>query len=160
MTKRTIEPVGGPAELLLVEDNWGDVLLAQDAFRRAKIRNHLAVAVDGEEAVSMLRKEGRYRDQPRPDLVLLDLNLPRMDGREVLHQIRSDPALRAIPVIVLAGSSGEADLLTSSGIMADGFVVKPVTFDRLEEAVGSIDSFSFTTVMLPPAATREGADAG
>jgi|SRR5580700_4453920 CheY-like chemotaxis protein len=157
MTDLTVEDRGRPAELLLVEDNYGDVLLTQEAFRSAKIGNNLAVAVDGEEALAMLRKEGRYHAQPTPDLILLDLNLPRMDGREVLKTVKSDPVLHTIPVIVLTSSSAEIDVLRSYELMANGYIVKPVTFDRLKEVVALIESFWFTVVVLP--ATLEQANA-
>jgi chemotaxis family two-component system response regulator Rcp1 len=159
MTELTVEQGGRAAELLLVEDNYGDVLLTQEAFRSAKIGNNLAVAVDGEEAMAMLRKEGRHLNHPTPDLILLDLNLPRMDGREVLRAIKSDPALHTIPVIVLTSSSAEIDILKSYELMANGYIVKPVTFDRLKEVVGLIESFWFTVVVLPSVALLEQANA-
>ena len=159
MTDLTVEQGARPAELLLVEDNYGDVLLTQEAFRSAKIGNNVTVAVDGEEAMAVLRKEGRYLNQPTPDLILLDLNLPRMDGREVLRAIKGDPALHKIPVIVLTSSSAEIDILKSYELMANGYIVKPVTFDRLKEVVGLIESFWFTVVVLPSFAVLEQADA-
>lgn len=140
---------GRPAELLLVEDNFGDVILTKEAFRGGKIANNLTVAVDGEEAVSMLRKEEGYADCATPDLILLDLNLPRLDGREVLRTVKSDPALRTIPVIVLTSSAAEADILRSYELMANGYIVKPVTFERLCAVVAEIESFWFTVVVLP-----------
>ncbi|HLK26249.1 MAG TPA: response regulator [Caulobacteraceae bacterium] len=159
MTNLTVEQSGRPAELLLVEDNYGDVLLTQEAFRSAKIRNNLTIAVDGEEAMAVLRKQGRHVDQPTPDLILLDLNLPRMDGREVLKAIKGDAALHAIPIIVLTSSSAETDILRSYELMASGYIVKPVTFDRLKDVVGLIESFWFTVVVLPSVATVEQANA-
>jgi two-component system, chemotaxis family, response regulator Rcp1 len=159
MSNLTVEQRGRAAELLLVEDNYGDVLLTQEAFRSAKIGNNLTVAVDGEEAMAVLRKEGRFLDQPTPDLIMLDLNLPRMDGREVLKQVKSDPALHTIPVIVLTSSSAEIDILKSYELMANGYIVKPVTFDRLKEVVALIESFWFTVVVLPSYSVVEQADA-
>ena len=149
MTEHTIEARGRPAELLLVEDNHGDVLLVREAFQSAKIRNNLSVASDGEQALSMLRRLGVHAEHPAPDLILLDLNLPRMDGREVLRAIKDDPALQRIPVIVLTSSKAEIDILKSYELQASGYIVKPVTFERLKEIVASIESFWFTVVVLP-----------
>ena len=146
----TLDSRGRPAELLLVEDNYGDVLLTQEACQNTRMPNNLAVAGDGEEALAMLRREGRYADHPRPDLILLDLNLPRMDGREVLQTIKSDPALQRIPVIVLTSSAAEIDVLKSYDLKANSYIVKPVNFDRLQEIVASIESFWLTVVALPP----------
>ena len=146
----TIGLLGRPAELLLVEDNYGDVLLAREAFKSAKIRNNLTVAGDGEEALSVLRREGSHADKPRPDLILLDLNLPRMDGREVLQAIKADPGLQAIPVIIMTSSKAEADVLQSYQLSANGYIVKPVDFERLQQIVASLESFWFTVVVLSP----------
>jgi chemotaxis family two-component system response regulator Rcp1 len=148
---QTIELLGRPAELLLVEDNYGDVLLAREAFRSAKIRNNLTVARDGEEALRILRREGVQAAKPRPDLILLDLNLPRLDGREVLQAIKADPDLRLIPVIVMTSSKAEADVLKGYQLSASGYVVKPVDFERLQEIVASLEAFWFTVVVLAPA---------
>jgi len=131
MNDLTIESAGRPAELLLVEDNYGDVLLTREAFRSARIRNNLAVAGDGEQALAMLRQEGQFSGQRRPDLILLDLNLPRLDGREVLNAIKSDPGLQRIPVIVLTSSKADIDILKSYELQANGYIVKPVNFERL-----------------------------
>jgi CheY-like chemotaxis protein len=150
MPDPTIEAVGRAAELLLVEDNYGDVLLAREAFCSAKIRNNLTVAGDGEEALSMLRRQGEYAGQPRPDLILLDLNLPRMDGREVLQAIKEDAELQSIPVIVLTSSNAEIDVVKSYQLNANGYIVKPVNFERLQEIVASLESFWFTVVVLAP----------
>ena len=160
MTNVTIEAQGRPAELLLVEDNYGDVLLAREAFRRAKIANNLSVAGDGEEALKMLRREGAYADQARPDLILLDLNLPRMGGREVLLAIKADPNLQRVPVIVLTSSNADSDLLKSYELSANGYIVKPVDFDRLREIVAAIESFWFTIVVLAPTLPVELSRAG
>lgn len=148
MPSLTIEGRDRPAELLLIEDNYGDVLLTREAFRSARLKNNLAVAGDGEVAMAMLRREGVYSEQPRPDVILLDLNLPRMDGREVLEAIKTDPDLQRIPVIVLTSSKAEIDVLKSYELNANGYIVKPVTFERLREIVASIESFWFTVVVL------------
>jgi two-component system, chemotaxis family, response regulator Rcp1 len=155
MTELTVEACGRSAELLLVEDNYGDVLLTKEAFRSAKIANNLTVAGDGEEALRILRKEGPYADAPTPDIILLDLNLPRMDGQEVLKAIRADPALKLIPVIVLTSSKADADIKQSYALKANGYVVKPVDFERLKEIVALIESFWFTVVILPTAAPTD-----
>jgi CheY-like chemotaxis protein len=159
MTDLTVDARGRPAELLLVEDNYGDVLLTREAFRSARISNNLAVAGDGEQAMAMLRQQGAFSTQPRPDVILLDLNLPRMDGREVLEAIKSDPELQRIPVIVLTSSKADIDILKSYELQANGYIVKPVTFERLQEIVASIESFWFSVVVLAPAVQREHADA-
>ena len=151
MPTPTIEWLGRPAELLLVEDNYGDVLLVREAFLSAKIRNNLAVAGDGEEASSVLRREGAHADKPRPDLILLDLNLPRMDGREVLQAIKADQELQPIPVIVMTSSRAETDILKSYQLSASGYIVKPVDFGRLQEIVAWLESFWFAVVVLPQA---------
>jgi CheY-like chemotaxis protein len=149
MPDLTIEARHRPAELLLVEDNAGDVLLVREAFRSAKIGNNLSVAKDGEQALSMLRQQGPYADQAAPDLILLDLNLPRMDGREVLQTIKGDPRLQRIPVVVLTSSKAEIDILKTYELRANGYIVKPVTFERLQEIVASLEAFWFTVVVLP-----------
>ena len=150
MPDLTIEASGRPAELLLIEDNYGDVLLTREAFRNGKLSNNLAVADGGEVALAMLRREGDYADQATPDLILLDLNLPGLDGREVLEAIKSDPELRRIPVIVLSSSKAEIDTLKTYELGANGYIVKPVTFQRLQEIVASIESFWFSVVVLAP----------
>jgi two-component system, chemotaxis family, response regulator Rcp1 len=150
-----LESLGRPAELLLVEDNYGDVLLTREACRKAKMPNNLSVAGDGEEALSMLRREGRHADHPRPDLILLDLNLPRMDGREVLHTIKSDPALQRIPVFVLTSSAAEIDVCKSYDLKANSYIVKPVEFDRLQEIVASTESFWIIAAALPTGAAEQ-----
>jgi chemotaxis family two-component system response regulator Rcp1 len=152
----SIEDLGRRAELLLVEDNYGDVLLTREAFRSAKLSNNLAVAGDGEEALMMLRRQGPYAAQPKPDLVLLDLNLPRMDGREVLKTVKSDPVLRTIPVIVLTSSKAEIDILKSYKLNANGYIVKPVNFEQLLEIVASIETFWFSVVVLASGASEGG----
>jgi CheY-like chemotaxis protein len=148
MHEQTIEARGRAAELLLVEDNYGDALLVREAFQSAKIRNNLSVANDGEEALAMLWRKGEHAAHPAPDLILLDLNLPGMDGREVLQTIKNDPLLKRIPVIVLTSSKAEIDILKTYDLRANGYIVKPVTFDRLQEIVASLETFWFSVVVL------------
>ncbi len=136
--------------ILLVEDNAGDVRLTREALREGKVRNNLAVASDGIEAVAYLRKEGEYADAVRPDLILLDLNLPRKDGREVLQEIKADPALRNIPVVVLTSSQAEEDIVRAYDLHANCYVTKPVDLDQFIRVVESIEDFWFTIVKLPP----------
>jgi two-component system, chemotaxis family, response regulator Rcp1 len=155
MPKLTVEARGRPAELLLIEDNYGDVLLTREAFRSARISNTLAVAGDGEQALAMLRREDPYADQVTPDVILLDLNLPRMDGREVLEAIKNDPKLQRIPVIVLTSSKAEIDIVKTYDLGANGYIVKPVTFERLQEIVASIETFWFSVVVLANATVCE-----
>lgn len=137
-------------DVLLVEDDPGDVLLIQEAFEFNKVRNRLSVVSDGEEALAFLRQEGVHEGAPRPDLVLLDLNLPRKDGREVLGDLKADDALRAIPVVVLTTSEAEEDILRSYDLHANAYVTKPVDFDRFIEVVRQIDEFFVSIVKLPP----------
>jgi len=155
MPEHTIEALGRSAELLLIEDNHGDVLLVREAFSSAKIRNNLSVANDGEQALSMLRRQGSHGKHPRPDLILLDLNLPRMDGREVLQTIKNDPGLLRIPVIVLTSSKAEIDVLKTYDLRANGYIVKPVTFERLQEIVASLEAFWFSVVVLAHESAQE-----
>ena len=136
-------------EVLLVEDDPGDVLMTREAFEDYKVRNRLHVVNDGADAMSFLRREGEYADVPRPDLVLLDLNLPRMDGREVLQAIKSDDDLASIPVVVLTTSEAEDDVLRSYSLHANAYVTKPVDFERFIEVVRQIDDFFVTVVRLP-----------
>ena len=150
MTARPIETYARPVELLLVEDNDGDVLLTRETLRGAKITNTFTVASDGEEALGRLKGWAPFEGCLRPDVILLDLNLPRMDGRELLKTIRADPELRAIPVIVLTGSDSNVEMLAVRRLQADGFIVKPIDFDRLTRALSSIPAFGFTLVVLPP----------
>ena len=138
-----------PIEILLVEDNPGDVRLTQEALGEAKVRNNLAVARDGVEALSYLRREAPFEDATRPDLVLLDLNLPRKDGREVLAEIKADPALRRLPVVVLTTSSAEKDVLESYNLYANCYITKPVDLDQFVGIVSSIEDFWLTIVKLP-----------
>ncbi|MCW2639519.1 MAG: response regulator [Dactylosporangium sp.] len=152
MTDALYAPTPAPIEVLLVEDDPGDVLMTQEAFEEHKVRNHLAVVNDGAEAIAYLRREGRYADAPRPDLVLLDLNLPRRDGREVLAEIKNDPDLRQIPVVVLTTSQADEDIVRSYQLHANAYVTKPVDFDRFIEVVRQIDDFFVSVVKLPPRA--------
>jgi CheY-like chemotaxis protein len=137
-------------DVLLVEDDPGDVLLIEEAFADNKVRNRLHKVSDGVEALAFLRREGDYADVPQPDLVLLDLNLPRKDGREVLAEVKSDEALQQIPVVVLTTSKAEEDVLRSYKLHANAYVTKPVDFDRFIEVVRQIDEFFVTVVKLPP----------
>ena len=136
-------------DVLLVEDDPGDVLLIKEAFEDNKVRNRLHVVSDGVEAIEFLRKQGASGSAPTPDLVLLDLNLPRMDGREVLAEIKADEDLRQIPVVVLTTSKAEEDVLRSYKLHANAYVTKPVDFDRFIEVVRQIDDFFVTVVKLP-----------
>jgi two-component system, chemotaxis family, response regulator Rcp1 len=138
------------AEVLLVEDSTGDVRLTREAFHDANKSIHLQVATDGVEAMAILRREGVHADAPRPDLILLDLNLPKMDGREVLAQIKKDPRLRMIPTVILTTSEAEADILKSYQLQANCYLSKPVQFDEFAQLVRTISNFWLTTVKLPP----------
>jgi CheY-like chemotaxis protein len=139
-----------PIEVLLVEDDPGDVLMTQEAFEEHKVRNRLTVVNDGVEALAYLRREGRYADAPRPDLVLLDLNLPKVDGRQVLAEIKADDSLRRIPVVVLTTSAADEDILRSYSLHANAYVTKPVDFERFIAVVRQIDEFFVSVVRLPP----------
>ena len=136
-------------DVLLVEDDPGDVLMTREAFADHKLKNVLHVVDNGADAMSFLRKEGEYADSPTPDLVLLDLNLPRMDGREVLAAIKGDDLLRTIPVVVLTTSEAEEDVLRSYQLHANAYVTKPVDFERFLDVVRQIDEFFVTVVKLP-----------
>jgi two-component system, chemotaxis family, response regulator Rcp1 len=136
-------------EILLVEDNPGDIRLAQEALKEAKVQSQLHVAEDGVAAIAFLRREGTYHNAPRPDLILLDLNLPKKDGREVLHEIKQDPDLKRIPVVVLTTSRDEEDVLKSYNLHANCYVTKPVALEELIQIVRNIDNFWFTIVRLP-----------
>ncbi len=141
---------GAPIEILLVEDNPGDVRLTQEAVREAKIRNTLNVVNDGEQAIAYVRRQGEYAERPRPDLILLDLNLPRKDGREVLQDLKSDPDLHRIPVVVLTSSEAEQDILSTYDLYANAYVTKPVDLEQFMHAVSSIQDFWLNIVKLPP----------
>lgn len=139
-------------DILLVEDNPGDVVLTQVAFHNAKVANALHVVPDGESALRFLRNEGEFRGRRRPDLVLLDLNLPGLSGQEVLAQLKADPDLRTIPVVVLTSSSDERDVLRSYSNHANAYVTKPVDLTKLVELVTRLDGFWFSVVRLPSGA--------
>jgi CheY-like chemotaxis protein len=143
------QDAGLPIEVLLVEDDPGDVLMTQEAFKDYKIANNLTVVTNGEDAISYLRRQGEFADVPRPDLVLLDLNLPRRDGREVLREVKGDPELRAIPIVVLTTSDAEDDVLASYNLHANAYVRKPVDFEQFVSAVRSVDDFFIRVVRLP-----------
>jgi CheY-like chemotaxis protein len=136
-------------DVLLVEDDPGDVLMTQEAFADHKVHNRLHVVSDGVEAMAFLRKEGSYADATTPDLILLDLNLPKMDGREVLAAIKADETLRSIPVVILTTSEAEEDVLRSYSLHANAYVTKPVDFERFIDVVRRIDDFFVTVVRLP-----------
>jgi two-component system, chemotaxis family, response regulator Rcp1 len=141
---------GRPISILLVEDNPGDIRLTQEALREGRVRNELQVARDGVEALDLLCRRGRFADAARPDLILLDLNLPRKDGREVLAELKADDRLRRIPVVVLTTSRAEEDIVTSYDLHANCYIAKPVDLDRFIAVVRSIDQFWLTLVELPP----------
>lgn len=143
------ENKGKQIAILLIEDNPGDVILTREAFSEAKINNNLCVAKDGEEALQFLKKEGEFSDAITPDLILLDLNLPKMDGREVLVAIKGDPKLRRIPVVVLTSSKAEKDILQTYDLHANSYIVKPVSLEKFVEVVNAIESFWFSVVVLP-----------
>jgi two-component system response regulator len=140
---------GRPIEVLLVEDDPGDVLLTTEAFEHNKVSNNLHVVNDGEQAMAFLRREEGYPDAPRPDLILLDLNLPRKDGREVLGEVKADEDLRSIPVVVLTTSEADEDILRSYHLHANAYVTKPVDFEQFVSVVRRIDDFFVTVVKLP-----------
>lgn len=142
-------PASKPIDVLLVEDDPGDVLMTREAFHDYKIANRLSVVSNGEDALHFLRKEGDFVGAPTPELVLLDLNLPRRDGREVLAEIKGDRDLRRIPVVVLTTSDAEEDVLASYDLHANAYVRKPVDFDQFVKAVRAIDDFFISVVRLP-----------
>ncbi|GLZ46034.1 two-component system response regulator [Actinomycetospora sp. NBRC 106375] len=136
-------------DVLLVEDDAGDVLMTQEAFEHHKLRNQLHVVSDGVEALAFLRREGEHADAPRPGLILLDLNLPRKDGREVLEEVKNDESLRSIPIVVLTTSQAEEDILRSYNLHANAYVAKPVDFERFIQVIRQIDDFFVSVVKLP-----------
>jgi CheY-like chemotaxis protein len=138
-----------PVEILLVEDNEGDVGLIEEVFEEAKIRNNLHVAEDGEEALLYLHGEGKFSGSPRPDIILLDLNLPKKGGREVLREIKEDENLHNIPVIVLTTSDAEKDIIGAYDLHANAYITKPLDFDQFIKVVGSIENFWLDIVKLP-----------
>ena len=139
-----------PIEILLVEDDPGDVLLTIEALKSAKVLNHVSVAEDGVEAMAFLRRQGQHARAPFPDLVLLDLNLPRKDGRSVLSEIKTDPVLKRIPVVVLTTSQDERDVLQAYNTHANCYISKPVDLKQFLSVVDAIDSFWLTVLKLPP----------
>jgi CheY-like chemotaxis protein len=139
-----------PIEVLLVEDDPGDVLMTKEAFEEHRLNNRLRVVNDGVEALAYLRQQEPYPDAVRPDLILLDLNLPRKDGRQVLHEIKNDESLQHIPVVVLTTSQADEDVLRSYQLHANAYVTKPVDFDQFIKAVQQIDEFFVSVVKLPP----------
>lgn len=139
-----------PIEILLVEDNPGDIRLTKETLMESKFLNRMSVVVDGVEAMAFLRREGSYAEAVRPDLILLDLNLPKKDGRQVLEEIKADEKLRRIPVVVLTTSSAEADVLKSYDLHANCYITKPVNLDQFSTVVRAIEAFWFTIVRLPP----------
>jgi CheY-like chemotaxis protein len=141
---------GQPIEILLVEDNPGDARLAMESLNDAKVRNNLHWVQDGVQAMAFLRKQGEYSDAPRPDVVLLDLNLPKKDGREVLAEIKTDENLRRIPVVILTVSSDERDILETYDQHANCYITKPLDLDQFLDVVKSIEDFWLTIVKLPP----------
>jgi CheY-like chemotaxis protein len=146
----TDQPAPRPIEILLVEDDPGDVLMTREAFEDYKIANRLSVVTNGEDAIAYLRRRGRFAEAPTPDLVLLDLNLPRRNGREVLAEIKGDPGLRRIPVVILTTSDAEEDVIAAYDLHANAYVRKPVDFEQFVAAVRAIDDFFITVVRLPP----------
>ena len=138
-----------PIEILLVEDNPGDVRLIMEAFKNAKVYNNIQVQMDGESAVQFLLKQGEYKDAPRPDLILLDLNLPKKDGREVLNIIKQDKNLKPIPVVILTTSTAEEDIIDTYNKHANSYITKPVDLDQFFNVVESIQDFWLSIVKLP-----------
>jgi CheY-like chemotaxis protein len=137
-------------EILLVEDNPGDVRLTREALKDSKLHNNLSVVEDGAEALAFLRREGKYVNAPRPDILLLDLNLPRIDGRQVLEEIKQDDELKRIPVVVLTTSASEQDILMSYNLHANCYITKPVDLNQFITIVKNIENFWFSIVKLPP----------
>ena len=142
--------LGKPIEILLVEDNPGDVRLTQEALRDRKVSNNLHVVHDGVEAMAFLHKKGQFATVPHPDLILLDLNLPKKDGREMLTEIKLDPAVKRILVVILTTSTAEEDVLKTYNLHANCYIVKPVDFDQFINVIQVIEDFWFTVVRLPP----------
>jgi two-component system, chemotaxis family, response regulator Rcp1 len=142
---------GEPIEVLLVEDSPDDADLTIDALRNGRVRNRITHVEDGVQAMAFLRREGKYADAPRPDLILLDLNLPRKSGREVLAEVKQDPDLRRIPVVIMTSSDDEKDILAAYNLYVNCYVTKPVDLDQFIGVVKSIENFWFTIVKLPAA---------
>ncbi len=144
-----METICEAVEILLVEDNPGDVRLIQEVLRDGKVRNNMSVTKDGVDAISFLHQTGEYSGAPRPDIILLDLNLPKKDGREVLADIKADPDLKNIPVVVLTTSSAEQDIFRSYDLHANCYITKPVDLDQFIRVIRSIEDFWLTIVKLP-----------
>jgi CheY-like chemotaxis protein len=144
-----VETCATPVEILLVEDNPGDVRLTREALKEGKVRNNLNVVEDGEAAVAFAKQEGPYADAPRPDIILLDLNLPRKDGREVLAILKADEALKRIPVVILTSSKADEDILKAYDLNANCYIAKPVDFEQFIRVVRVIEEFWLTVVKLP-----------
>jgi two-component system, chemotaxis family, response regulator Rcp1 len=142
---------GLPIEILLVEDSPDDACLTMEALQEGRVRNNITLIEDGESALAFLRQEGIYDSAPRPDLILLDLNLPRLNGREVLAEIKQDPSLRRIPVVIMTSSDDEQDILEAYNHYVNCYVTKPVDFDQFVRVVKSIEQFWFSVVKLPAA---------
>lgn len=145
-----MEKMGRPVQILLVEDNPGDIRLTKETLRDAKVMVNLHVVGDGVEAMAFLRKESKHANAPRPDLVLLDLNLPKKDGREVLAEMKQAPYLKRIPVVILTISNGEEDILKTYNLHANAYVTKPLNLEQFAKIVKAIEDFWFTVVKLPP----------
>lgn len=145
---------GKPIEILLVEDNSGDIRLTQEAMKDAKVLNKLHVVRDGVEALAFLRRQGKYVNTVHPDLVLLDLNLPKKDGKEVLAEIKEDPKLKSIPVVVLTVSKADEDIIKSYELHANCYITKPVDLEQFLEVVKAVEDFWLTIVKLPPRGVR------
>ena len=139
----------GMVEILMVEDNPADIRLTKEAFKDAKVLNNMHIVVDGEEAMAFLRREGNYPDAPRPDLILLDLNLPKKDGREVLAEIKKDPELKRIPIVVLTTSDDEKDVFKAYDLHVNAYVKKPVDLHQFMKVVEAVEDFWLTVVRLP-----------
>ncbi len=137
-------------EILLIEDSPGDIRLTQEALKESKISNNLHIVMDGEEAMDFLKKKGKFSESPRPDLILLGLNLPKKDGREVLAEIKEDKDLRRIPVVILTISEAEEDILKTYNLYANCYITKPVDLNQFLKVILSIENFWFTIVKLPP----------
>jgi chemotaxis family two-component system response regulator Rcp1 len=145
---------GKPVEILLVEDNPGDVDLALEALEDSKISNTVSVVGDGEEAMAFLRRSGKYTAAPRPDLILLDLNMPKKDGREVLAEIKADEDLKRIPVVILTSSQTEEDIFRSYNLHANCYITKPIDLHQFINVIKAIEDFWLTIVRLPPKGTK------
>ena len=144
-----MKPDGKPIEILLVEDSPGDARLVQEAFKEGKVVNSLSVVTDGEQAMAFLRREGGFASAPRPDLILLDLNLPKKDGREVLAEVKADDKLKTIPVVILTMSQAEEDILKTYNLHANCYITKPVDLEQFLKAINLLGDFWLTVVRLP-----------